>query len=167
MIKQRVAEQHADLKFVEAAPAPPELAFLPLFQQRNFHLAEAAVNDVLQRDAGTALTPEQLQNAAHTQIPGRMEIFRRGGKTIILDGAHNAQKLHALVASVRAQFPTPHVAALISFTDNREEQLDDALAELKSLQPQVIATAFRAAQDLPHLPIEPAQDSRCRPSSRL
>jgi len=157
VIAERATAQHAKLHSIESVPPLPELDFLPLFQQRNFGLAQAAVDFALMRDDQPRLTVAQLQIAGHTPIPARMEIFHRAGKTIILDGAHNAQKLQVLVKSIQAQFPVPAqpVAVLVSFTASREEQLADGLNELKKLSTCLIATAFRQTQDLPHTPIEP------------
>lgn len=157
VIAAQAAKQQATLHVIEVALTPAELGFLPLFQQRNFGLARAAVNRVLQRDGHQSLTTEQIITAAHMLVPARMEIFHRAGKTIILDGAHNAQKLSALAASIRAQFPDQPAAALVSFTASREEQLGDVLAEIKKIATSLIATTFPAAQDLPHLPVEPTQ----------
>lgn len=111
-IRQAAAKADATLHEVDPTTmvAPSSL---PLFQQRNFYLAKQAAAYMLERDRLPALTPPQLQTAAAVAIPGRMEVYHLGTKTIILDGAHNEQKMAALIESIRDAFPNQPLAALL------------------------------------------------------
>lgn len=122
----------AQLHIVKEASSP--LAdHLPLFQQRNFGLAWAAVQYVLNRDSYVPLTPKQAEATAQaTHIPARMEIRHIAGKTIILDAAHNPQKLQALLDSIRAAFPGQPIAALLGFLRGHATQNAETLAPLLS-----------------------------------
>jgi dihydrofolate synthase / folylpolyglutamate synthase len=123
------------------------LTHLPRFQQRNFYLAEQAIRYVLQRDGVPELTPRQLKFAAGIQVPGRMEIHRAGGKTIIFDGAHNEQKMTALTQSIRAAFPDQPVAALAAFVKSDAERWHPALDSLALVAKHIIVSSFNLEPD--------------------
>ncbi len=153
---KRCKAQQARLHIIDSNPSKP-IHFLPLFQQRNFQLAEAAVAYTLERDGGQALSEANIVNAAKIIIPARMQVISHGNKTIILDGAHNSQKLHALRESIAASYPGKHVTALISFADGKSFRLESSLKELANLTDTLIITSFqRAESSLPHGPAEPA-----------
>jgi len=149
------AAKQATLHLLEQLPLPDDLLFLPLFQQRNFGLALQAVNYALERDYSAEINKDTELKAAKVLIPARMETFKSGDKTIILDGAHNSQKLHALIASIKARYPGQKVASLVSFVDGRSYRLDSSFDELTTLSDNLILTAFSSHQDLPHNAIEP------------
>ena len=155
VFKKRCTEQHATLHILESEKPTSGFDFLPLFQKRNFTLARAAAGYVLERDKTNKLTDDQLLQAAHTLIPARMETFHYKNKTIILDGAHNAQKLHALIESIRVQFPDQRVATLVSFADGRGYRLENSLKELSKLTNDIIITTFSKGEDLPHGSVDP------------
>jgi folylpolyglutamate synthase/dihydropteroate synthase len=110
---------------------------------------------VLTRDKKTDITSDQILAAAHTLVPARMEIFKYKDKTIVLDGAHNAQKLHALINSLRARYPDQSVAALVSFVDGRSFRLESSLQELTHITKSLTITTFHAGQDMPHGAVQP------------
>jgi dihydrofolate synthase / folylpolyglutamate synthase len=113
-IRDRSRQKQADLHILSPVRAPAKLAFLPMFQRRNFMLAQQAVEYILTR-AGAKLTPTAIDQAAHTTIPGRMELLHIGGKTVVLDGAHNPQKMQLLMESLHEAFGSQPIAALVSF----------------------------------------------------
>jgi len=155
VIRQAARKKQADLHTLNAHAAQTQLAFLPAFQQRNLGLARAAADWVLQRDTGAELEDAAVLHAARIRIPGRMEIFERDGKTVIVDAAHNAQKLHTLAQSVHAGFASQPVAALVSLAAGRDYRLDEAAKEMAGLGTHLIITTFGGPKDGPHVSIEP------------
>lgn len=145
-IRARAKQMHADLHTLTMQELPETFDFLPLFQRRNFELSKTAVGFVLERDKKPALAEAQLVAAAHTKVPARMETFEYKGKTIIMDGAHNAQKLHALVASIMQRYPGKQVAAMLAFAAHGAYRLETAAAELKPIVTHVVATGFQGPQ---------------------
>lgn len=141
-IQKRAAQKRADLHLITATPSSA-LEALPLFQQRNLTLAQAAVAFLLDVQVETEL----LHAAATVRIPARMETFQYQGKTIILDGAHNAQKLTALRQSMAARYPDQPVAALVSFAARRGDRVETATAEIARMAEHIIVTSFGAASD--------------------
>jgi dihydrofolate synthase/folylpolyglutamate synthase len=148
--------KHAKLHLLEQQPLANDFLFLPLFQQRNFALAKVVANFAFKRDYGLDISSDQQLQAAGVLIPARMEIFTSGDKIIILDGAHNAQKLRALIGSIKAKYPGQAVAALVSFVGGRGYRLESSLDEIAKLSENLILTAFSGHQDLPHNAVKPS-----------
>ncbi|HUC90200.1 MAG TPA: hypothetical protein VMR45_05350 [Patescibacteria group bacterium] len=125
----------------------PELAggfdFLPLFQRRNFELALNAVEYVIKRDGGKLPREDKLK-AAKLHIPGRMDTYHLKGKTIILDGSHNIQKMHALAESIMDKYPGQKVAASVGLSraNVANNRRSNVMAEVAAFADYIIATDF-------------------------
>ena len=157
-------EKHAKLQLLTQQPLGDSFLFLPLFQRRNFALAKEAANYTIERDYQTEISVEEQLRAAKALIPARMEIFTSGNKTIILDGAHNAQKLGALIGSIKAKYPGQEIAALVSFVGGRSYRLESSLDEIATLTKNIILTSFSNHQDLPYDAVKPtALEKMARP----
>lgn len=157
-VEARAAEQHATLQVV--APDTVSalgLVLLPPFQRRNFGLAERAAEYALGRDKHPPLTQQQLQTAAQTYIPARMEVVMVAGKTVIIDGSHNSQKITQLLAGIRERFPGRPIAALTAFVNGRDSRWQEALDVLLPEVSVLIATSFATAQDVPKVSVDPAR----------
>jgi len=141
VIQHRARQKQADLRFVDQE-LPEKFAFLPLFQQRNFNLSVAVVGQLLERDSLPQLNDGAILQAAQVHIPARMEQFTVGGKTIILDGAHNAQKLQALHDSLLVQYPDQSVAVLVAFKAKQANRIEQATEVLSKLGNHIIVTTY-------------------------
>lgn len=139
VIQDTVRQKQADLHTIDET-TDEVVEPLPLFQQHNFGLAEAAVSFALERRDGTRLSQKMLHAAATTAIPGRMEVREIPGHTVVLDGAHNPQKLHALRLSMKKLFPNEPIAALVGFSGKGDRSLEEMLVELQPLVTMVIIT---------------------------
>lgn len=116
---------------------------LPLFQQRNAVLAFAAVRNKL-----VSLSDQQLADALHIAIPGRMEIRKlKAGQKLILDGAHNPQKMEALARALQAEIEGSRVALMVGMKDSKD--YETALQNLVEIADYAIATEFSMQQDMP------------------
>lgn len=124
---------------------------LPAFQRRNAGLARAAIQYIAARD-GFALTGQTLTQAVLKKIPGRMEFGSFNGKTVILDGAHNAQKIAALAASVRDQCVGRRIAGIVAIVDNPEAQnrANEMLTSMSKLCDELVVTQFSGPNDGPY-----------------
>jgi dihydrofolate synthase/folylpolyglutamate synthase len=153
VIRSTAAQKRADLHVLGSHGEPAGLEFLPLFQRRNFGLSLAAVRYVLERSELPTLGGEAVLEAAHTPIPARMQEIKLGDKTLILDIAHNEQKLRALMESVRAKYPGQPVATLLS-VPTRESSLPKAIDSVKQMakgSAHLILTALTADEKSPGL----------------
>jgi len=77
-------------------------------------------------------------------IPGRMEIVRRN-PLIILDGAHNADKMRALVRSIRKIFPNKKIVSLVAIKNDKNAK--DMLRFLVPISKSIIFTEFRMLKE--------------------
>lgn len=126
-----------------------KVADLPLFQERNFCLADAVAEWVMQRASSKALSPGQIRRAAAIYIPARMEVVRRGDKVIIIDGAHNAQKLQTLFESIHNKFPDQPISGLVGFVEGDKFRLEQSLQVVMSELKHMIVTTFYTEKDYP------------------
>lgn len=154
IFKATAQQKQADLHIMNQAD-DPALHALPLFQQRNFQLARAAVLFLLERQ-GFVLTDAMQHKAMAISIPGRMEIFHAKGKTIIVDGSHNEQKLSSLMASVSKAYPGQRPLLVMAFGQQPEalERIENGLAAVQPYADDIIATQFGGADDAPHYGVD-------------
>lgn len=142
---ERVAStKDAQLEIISDMTAP---SALPEFQHGNWALALAVYNYISQRDKLSEITLEQREAVAHQTPPGRGEIYRINGKTVILDGAHNPQKLEALLYSLKLQHITS-AAVLANFIESPGSKLQRLIALLLPLASYWVVPEFSAGQDL-------------------
>ncbi|HSX52949.1 MAG TPA: cyanophycin synthetase [Patescibacteria group bacterium] len=153
-IIERCKHMHAQLHQI-GKPDEDLYNELPPFQQRNYHLAQSVFDFVAQSSDLTKLNDSQKSKAAHTLIPARMEVLKRSGKTIIIDGSHNAQKMEAVVAGVHKLYKGQPVAALVGFVDSEQERAAGALEKLHLLTESLIVTSFSGEQDTPKFSVNP------------
>jgi dihydrofolate synthase/folylpolyglutamate synthase len=128
-------------------------ADMPEFQQRNWLLAFAAYRLLQQRDGLPELDAELLRTTQALQVPGRMDRRHVGGKVIIMDGAHNGQKMETFLASFQHAYPGVKPAVLIALKEGKEPATVAPL--LAPIASEIIVTTFNTSQDLPSVSIEP------------
>lgn len=128
---------------------------LPQFQKRNFKLAYATYMFISQRDNIHALSYDQISSALDVVIPARMETVPYKDKTIIFDGAHNQQKLAALVSAVESKFTNKKFHLLVSFGQNKTPHIKESLKELRKLSDTITITTFSLGGNEPRKPIKP------------
>jgi dihydrofolate synthase / folylpolyglutamate synthase len=133
------------------------LSPIPLFQQRNFNLAKAVYGYLAERDNLQTLTAGQLDASMATQIPARMEAVSYKGKTIIMDGAHNPQKLRALTDSIKHAYPGKKIAVLAGFVRSRKPRLNGNINELLTIADYLITTSFVPNQEMYTNSADPAK----------
>ncbi len=120
---------------------------LPQFQAENWQIARTVHSYITQRDSLPQVPVEQLEDVSHQTPPGRFERYYMQGKTIILDGAHNPQKLAGLQSSLPDSFRhgSLWLVALIDSDDTRVQQCCEKLA---SIDAAFMCTEFQAGQDI-------------------
>ncbi len=141
-------KQQAELYKVQPIKDNKLIIHLPLFQQRNWQLAHTVYEFLVSRDGLPLQDNKVLTASASIHIPARMETITYKGKTIIMDGAHNAQKLTALATSIHHAYPSRSVAVLVGFISTKQSQLSLNLKSLMPIADHFIATSF----DIPDAP---------------
>lgn len=136
---------------IEALPSA-----MPLFQKRNFSLAVYAVTSLLKEKYHKELSRSVLKAAAKQVIPARMERFKIGNTSVTLDGAHNPQKMQALVKSYLHIHGTTPLIVLYASIEGPDAKIEQTVAELLRLKPQtIILTSFESLQDMKKASIAP------------
>ena len=148
----RVGAELHQTKSVELAQSS-----LALFQQRNWSLALAVVTFALQRDCYPVLTTQQQRASQRVYIPARMEYLPNKEFTLLLDAAHNPQKMHALVTSITRKYPGQKWSVLLALLHSKDQRLSGVLKELLPITKQLIVTDFVAGQDLRKTSASPKQ----------
>lgn len=157
VIREVCMQQQAELHEI-IEPAPDLLpAELPLFQRRNWYLAEQVYACIAKREGLPPLETHQLQETLATYIPARMEIIKRGKKTVIMDGAHNTQKMSALMKSLQDRFPDKKMAVLLSLKKEKASKMRLNLQAVTEAASYIITTSFGSKQDYPNHSFKPQQ----------
>lgn len=78
-------------------------------------------------------------------IPGRLEIVHKR-PTVILDGAHNPDKMKALVIAIKDIFPDKRIIAVVAIKSGKDAQ--GILKEILPICHEIIFTKFRLTTDL-------------------
>jgi len=147
-------QQGAEMTVVtEPTEVQPFDAELPDYQRRNWWLAYQTFLYLAQRDSLSNLTSQELQETQQVLVPGRMEVTLVSGKKIVMDGAHNQQKLTAFIASFRHAYPGVKPVVLVAFKEDKAYQSVAPL--LASFADQFIVTTFNTSQDLPVKSVDP------------
>lgn len=117
------------------------------FKLHNWQLAKAAHDYIADRDDLQHLTSQALIKTQQAYIPGRMEIIKVGSKIVILDGAHNQQKMTSFLQTYKNKFPNVRPAVLMAVKSGREYK--ELIDLLKPVATQIICTEYQVKQDLP------------------
>ena len=123
------------------------------YQQRNWLLAYMVFRYLIERDNLRSLTSEELLKTVHFQVPAHMDIRQVNGKTIIMDGAHNAQKMSAFIESFKILYPGVKPVVVIALKHDKE--FKDVVSILSKIAAKIITTTFKSSQDLPVQSMDP------------
>jgi len=122
-----------------------KLVKLPNFQKRNWLLARQVTRYISNRD--NLSLPEEL-SAENVVVPARMETIRLPDSSLlIMDGAHNGQKMEAFAASFKLKYPKQKTVIMLSLKKGKEFQ--EVIDALMSITDKIILTTFDTSQDLP------------------
>lgn len=144
-------------KYIEQQEA--RLITVPLqdyanYQDRNFALAKAVYNEVARRDRLPELDNETMENVRKITVPGRFETVTRRGVDILRDGAHNEQKMQALVGTLRAKYPGRKWAIVLAMKQSKDYEA--VIRLLAPITKRAIATRFELSQDVPIRSVDPS-----------
>jgi dihydrofolate synthase/folylpolyglutamate synthase len=149
-IEQRCREQGTHMHVFGQAELEAKIHIesfndLPDFQKRNWLLANEVYSFLSARDGLKTLPDEKLEQTLQVRVPGRMDMRIIGQKTIIMDGAHNQQKMQAFVQSFKHQFPEQKATVLLGMKAGKE--YDEVLPLLQPITDSLIICEFSAVQD--------------------
>lgn len=143
-----------DLRLPSAHYAGLQLDLVGSHQVVNASLAVAAVGAL--SEGGYPVTEEAIRRALRTvRVPGRFEVIRQS-PIVLLDGAHNPDKMQALVDTLRTVYAERPIIAVLGF--KRGHDLAATLAPILDLVSHVVLTEFDADTDFGRSQSVPIQD---------
>lgn len=126
-------------------PITYKLGLAGLYQAENASLAINAVKILSTRD-GFALNVQKLRGTlASAHFIARFETKKINGKTIIIDGAHNPQKMKNFISSLKKIYRGKKFIFLIAFKKGKDYK--DMLKEIIPIAQKIILTEFKSAQE--------------------
>lgn len=147
VVRQHIQQQAAQLHIVRASALASSDVTLADFQQRNWRLAYEVYEALRLRYGLPQLSRQTIQTTQQLGIPARMDRRVWGSKTLIMDGAHNLQKMQAFVSSFQRLYPNAEPAVLLAFKQGKDYQA--AVPEVVKLARRIILTDFSVTQDIP------------------
>lgn len=142
VFKDQITKMSAELhtaSMEEPLPFKNELSNMPLFKKRNWLLAYKAYAYIAQRDGFKKTNETAIKATIDTYVPGRMEQVSVGRVAVVMDGAHNEQKMAAFTGSFRALYgerPTVVLFAMI-----RTKDYEGVLQNIKTITDTVVCTS--------------------------
>jgi dihydrofolate synthase/folylpolyglutamate synthase len=110
----------------------------PMYQRRN-----AAIAVVASRFVEPALSTSAVSEAlAAVHLPGRVEHFTENGRHIVLDGAHNAEKMRTTVQHMSSAYPGRKCLTVLAVKSGKN--IDAVLQEVMPISDRIILTTFVA-----------------------
>ena len=129
-----------DFRFLDTYIGDIHLGLVGEYQAENCSLALATLFLLSKRDH---FAPQQdiiqqaLQNA---HFPGRLEIQKVAGKMVIIDGAHNPQKMASLIKNLKALFPAQNFDFVVAFKKGKDYV--EMLQSIAPLANKITITSF-------------------------
>ncbi len=130
-----------DLKFKKLS-----ISILGFYQAQNLSLALRALIYLSERDH--FFLPEQKirKVLANIRFRGRFDVMNIDGETLIVDGAHNPQKMKAFLSSLVKVFPAKKYNFMIAF--KRGKDFKKMLSQIYPLAVKVYVTSFFLQSDM-------------------
>lgn len=117
----------------------------------NINLAQAITKHLSARDVWELNTAVSNAAISRTVLPGRFEIIKKNHKTYILDGAHNQQKLNALIAMAKIKLPNQSIGIILAMKSSKD------IPKLNGVK-EAICTVFHSeGQDMPVPAADPSK----------
>ena len=100
-------------------------------------------------------TSSALDTLKTIQVPARFSVVDYNKRTIVLDGAHNIQKMTAFVQSFQTYYSDKKATILLSFKDGKEyPQMLDIVSQIAE---KVIFTEFNVSKKFNFKPVDSQQ----------
>lgn len=145
-----------DFEFMDLLVNKLKLSLMGGYQAENCSLALAALNILSGRDRFSLIIEKIRGTSKNVYFPGRSNRLRKNGKNIIVDGAHNTQKMQSFISTVKQLFPGKKFDFLVAFTNtkNYKEMIELIVPAAKS----ITITSFKIdTQDWIHISADPQE----------
>jgi dihydrofolate synthase/folylpolyglutamate synthase len=139
VIYERVQATSSLLYFPEADRGVVFPEHLPEYQKFNANLALTCIKVLLPEKYQS--NKKILQSALEDfSFPGRFSCYNIKGNTVILDGAHNPQKMQALMNSLHKIYPSKKFNFLLGF--KKIKKIPGMLSRIVPFAREIITTSF-------------------------
>ena len=145
VIKKHCGDVGADLEFVDydVLPKVKNEQLSGRHNKENVVLALRACSYIAERD-GWKLDSGKIEEALEDfKIPGRFEVIKQGGKEFIFDGAHNEQKLGALLEAVNSRYGDKGFGVIFA---SSKKEVDGVLDQITSQAKELILTKYHSSE---------------------
>lgn len=137
-----------DFKFMDSEFNRVTLNTPALYQASNVGLALATLIYLSARDGFKVDKSRIYKRLESVNFPGRMESYRMGNRTLIIDGAHNPQKMKSLCESLK-KISMGKAVFLIAFRAGKDYK--KMLEYIMPLASKIIITSYKmTTMDLAH-----------------
>jgi dihydrofolate synthase / folylpolyglutamate synthase len=129
------------------------------FQAGNAGLALTAITVLAKRDNFELVGDKIRKTLGSVDFAGRCQVFRVQDKLLLLDGAHNPQKMKALITYIQRVLPNKQIHFLVAFkgrgkgVDHSSEMLDS----IAKVATEITCTSFEGAIDFSYVSVPPNQ----------
>lgn len=123
-----------------------KLGLLGEYQKENAALALEAVKRLSKRDHFKLDNQKVLKSLENAHFPGRFDVIEKNNQTIVLDGAHNPQKMASFIKSLKKQYQGQKFNFLIAFKKDKNYQ--GMLRYIVKAANKIIITKFIIIQDM-------------------
>lgn len=123
------------------------LGLIGKHQAENATIALTVVNEIARRDTWQLDSSAIDQALSSAHLLARLDVIKRGDQTIVIDGAHNPQKMAALLDTIEHIFPTSKPCFLLAFKEGKEAA--SMIEQVLPYADDVILTTFATSQDSP------------------
>lgn len=143
--------QPSDIKLVEVSESGTwyvdtkrkierHLSLIGKHQAENAQLAIEVVYQLAKRDAWK-LDEQKLEQALDVvTLPGRMDFVTYNGKQLLVDGAHNTQKMDAFLSALSQIYPGKKHTFLVAFKHGKD--ISSMIESIEGLAKEIIVTDF-------------------------
>ena len=130
------------------------LGLLGDHQVQNASLALATLCHLSKRDGFTLKLDAITPTLKNLRFKGRFDILSHKNNQIILDGAHNVQKMRALLKTIKKLFPDEKFTFVLAFKKGKEYKKMIQMI-IPYAEKIIITHIFSDSQDLQHLSVLP------------
>lgn len=131
----RAIAKHSGAKLTFVKPAAD-------YQQNNYRLSRRACQLIARRDAGNWKFKNAVTALEDFRLPGRFEARNYKKRLVLLDGAHNLQKLESLVGRLVKVYPAKKFVVVLAMGKSKDPSAFVAL--LKPVAKEFVFTRYSA-----------------------
>ncbi len=143
VFEQRAKAVHASIRFAKAESINDKSEFissLPEFQQENLSLALVTARHLATGSSWNLDHINLMTTLKNMHIPGRFEVIEKAKTIFILDGAHNSQKITALIKATQKLYPKKEIGLILAMKNTKDVPIIPERF-------QIIATQYEAVNN--------------------